>query len=105
MSFAPRTNGQIIVRKTFMGAVTVLCALFVVLSVADYLVLRFRMAKFGPASTTASVTFFYAAPIKGNKVSVYSGQPQTETCVRSIFPWLGYDPCWYAKRHTIQLED
>jgi hypothetical protein len=91
-------------RDVRMIAVIALCVLFLVVYTADYLVMRIRVAAHGAAGPTESVTYFYAAPVKGDKVHVFSDQPQTETCVRSIFPWLGHDPCWYAKRHAIKVE-
>jgi hypothetical protein len=83
-------------------AVCILSALFILCG-GDYLMLRYRMAQHGVDGATSSVTIFYAAPIKGGKFSVFYDQPQTQTCVHSIFPWLGYEPCWYLKRHVIRI--
>jgi hypothetical protein len=73
-------------------------AALLLLYAGDYVVLRFR-----GDSTTSTVTIFDAAPLKDGRVSVFYDQPQTQTCVRSIFPWLGYEPCWYLKRHAIRI--
>jgi hypothetical protein len=98
----PRATGNAIIWNTPMAASIALSALLL-LYAGDYLLLRCRMAARGADGATSSVTVFYAASIKGDKVSVFSDQPQTQTCVRSIFPWLGYEPCWYLKRHAIKL--
>ena len=101
---APQNHArQYTFRDVRMVGVIALCALFLVLCAGDYLVLRVRVAAHGTGGATESVTYFYAAAVKGDKVHVFSDQPQTETCVRSIFPWLGYDPCWYVKRHAIKV--
>jgi hypothetical protein len=26
-----------------------------------------------------------------------------QTWVRSIFPWLGDEPCWYLQRHAVTV--
>ncbi len=56
----------------------------------------------GADAATSTVTTFYAATPKDVKVNVFYDQPETRTCVRSIFPWLGYQPCWYLSRHAIK---
>jgi hypothetical protein len=92
-------------RNALLAAVIALCTLLIVLYAGDYAVLRVRIARHGPNSVLSTVTIFYAAPIKGGKVSIYYDQPQAQPCVRSIFPQLGYAPCWYIRRHAVQLVD
>jgi len=92
-------------RKALFAALVALCALLVILYVADYAVLRVRIARHGPAAVLSTVTVFYAAPLNGGKVSVFYDQPQMQPCVRAIFPQLGHAPCWYIRRHSIQVID
>jgi hypothetical protein len=80
-----------------------LCILFVMVFAADYLTMRCRFALHGVDSVTAHVTTYDAALMKNSKYAVFSDQPQTETCVRSIFPWLRLNPCWYTRRHSVQI--
>jgi hypothetical protein len=90
-------------RRVSIDSVAVcIVSLFFALYGGDYLVLRYRMVAHLDGATS-SVTIFYAAPIKGGKVRLFSDQPQVQTCVRSIFPWRGYQPCWYLKRHAIKI--
>ena len=98
-----RATRTAILRHTLAVTVIAVCSLFIALYVGDYLVLRYRMAAHGADSATSTVPVFYAAPLKGGEFDVYYDSPQTQSCVRSIFPWLGYEPCWYLKRHTISL--
>ena len=79
------------------------CVLFVAIFAGDYLVMRCRFAAHGVDSVTAHITTYDAALLKDSKYAVFSDQPQTETCVRSIFPWLGLNPCWYARRHEVKI--
>jgi hypothetical protein len=92
-------------RKALLAAPIALCSLFIALYAADYAALRYRIARGGPNSILSTVTVFYAAPIKGDKVSVFYDQPQKQTCVNSLFPQLTYTPCWYVRRHTVRLSD
>jgi len=80
-----------------------LCVLFVVLFAGDYLALRYRFARHGVNSVTTKLVTYDAALLKDNKYRVFSDQPQTQTCARSIFPWLGLDPCWYVRRHSVKI--
>jgi len=92
-------------RKALLAAAIALCALSFVLYLGDYAVLRIRIARHGPATVLSTVTIFYATSLKGGKVSVFYDQPQTQPCVRSIFPQLGDAPCWYLRRHAVQIID
>jgi hypothetical protein len=40
----------------------------------------------------------YAIPRKDGRDEFDFGASQSETCVHSLFPHLGYVPCWYARR-------
>ncbi len=44
-----------------------------------------------------------AIPQKGNKVDYEldaESPMESETCVHSLFPHFGYDPCWYVLRKS-----
>jgi hypothetical protein len=94
-----------LMRNALLAIVIALCALLIVAYAGDYAVLHVRIARHGSDSVLSTVTTFYAAPIKGGRMSIYYDQPQLEPCVRSIFPQLGYAPCWYLRRHAVQLVD
>jgi hypothetical protein len=72
--------------------------LVIVLYFGDYIVVRLR----GEPLETVQINKFYAVPQKDGKTSFEPGEPETQTCVNSIFPHLGYSPCWYLKRHKNQ---
>jgi hypothetical protein len=98
-----RATRNALIRNALTSAAIALCTLFIVLYAGDYAVLRYRIARGGSNSVLSTLTILYAAPIRGDKLSVFSGQPETQTCVRSIFPQLSYTPCWYARRHTFRV--
>jgi len=74
---------------------TILLALLLVLYSGDYAVLRMR----GEPTEAMEINKFYAVPQKDGKTEYEPGEPETRTCVNSIFPHLGDSPCWYLKRH------
>jgi hypothetical protein len=43
---------------------------------------------------------FYAIHQKSGKIEFdYSVPPETQTCVASLLPHLGSNPCWYVTTH------
>ena len=86
------------IRRILLAAVFALCAIYV----CDYVVLRVRMAR-GANAGLGSVQVVYGAALKDGRATLFTDQPQIETCVRSIFPHLGYSPCWYASKHAVQI--
>ena len=48
---------------------------------------------------------FYAVRLKGKKVEYMPLENANETCAYSLFPQLGYAPCWYVERHRIRQID
>ena len=85
------------------NAALTLCVLFVAVFAGDYLAMRYRFARHGVNAVTARVVTYDAALLKDNKYAVFGDQPQTQTCVRSIFPWLGLNPCWYVRRRSVNI--
>ena len=81
--------------------VVALVALGVFYAVED---LRFRYV--GPASAgsqTETLTFYYSTRLKNGREQVFYDQPQTEVCVRAVFPHGGRRPCWYARREPVRV--
>ncbi len=78
-----------IIRNAPIAAVIAL-SLFIALYAGDYLLLHARIAVSGADSATSTVTIYYAELLKNGIVSVFYDQPETRTCVRSIFPWHGW---------------
>ncbi len=54
--------------------------------------------------STMQVRPYYAVKLKDGKTEYMFTDPQDETCVHSLFPQLGYRPCWYVgKAKTKEL--
>jgi hypothetical protein len=69
-----------------------------VLYAADSLWVWSRASGASGDGVLGSVTFYIVVPLKNGKTEIYSDQPQTEVCVRALFPHQSHRPCWYAAR-------
>jgi len=47
----------------------------------------------------------YAVRLKGKKVEYMPLENANETCTHSLFPQMGYRPCWYVESHRIRQID
>lgn len=81
-------------------AVLSLAAIFLLVYAGDYAVLRYRIAKNRNPFGSVTVYPYYAVEEKNHKTEFVPENAETDTCVRSLFPHLGYSPCWYLSRHT-----
>jgi hypothetical protein len=76
----------------------------VLLYLGDYLSVRFRIPN-RETLTDVQIEVYYAVGLKGQKTEFMRADPETETCVHSLFPQSGYRPCWYVMRHTTKWID
>ena len=80
-------------------------ALLVLLALAglyagDYLSARYRIPGNRQTLGTVQVQTFYAVRQKDGRIEYLLGGSEAQTCLRSLFPHLGYAPCWYLTRHS-----
>jgi len=76
-----------------------------VVDTGDYAVVRLRVAflKLGTALDSVQMERLYAIALKNGRTEyeLDAQQPEvTVTCVRALFPHLGYSPCWYLRRNS-----
>jgi len=79
-----------------------LTAVVTLVYVADFLYLRIRMRHLMPTEPFESLTRtrVLAIPQKNGKFDFQIDQQlpvETLTCVHSLFPHYGHQPCWYLK--------
>ena len=77
---------------------TAVLILVSILYVGDFISVKLRR---DPLSVV-QINKIYAVPQKGGKTEFDAGEPESQTCVNSIFSHLGYSPCWYVSRHRNQ---
>jgi hypothetical protein len=91
--------------KIWKRAIGTLILVLALLYSGDYLLLRLRIAhpKLGKGLDSVQMERLYAIPLKSGKLE-YEFDPQqpelTVQCARSLFPHLGYAPCWYLRRQS-----
>ncbi len=66
----------------------------------DYLSARYRFPGNRQTLGSVRVQTSYAVRLKDGRIEYLLGDSDTETCVRALFPQLGYPPCWYLTRHA-----
>ena len=67
---------------------------------ADYAWVRIPIPKGRALYGAVTVRPYYDVALKSGKSDFYFLDPQRQTCVNSLFPHLGYSPCWYLRKHT-----
>ena len=82
------------VKRVLIGALIFLSLPYV----ADFVMLLRPIA--GTRNVFGEVTIrpFLAVPQKNHKTEFIRIDPETQTCVHSLFPHFGYSPCWYLNR-------
>jgi hypothetical protein len=68
----------------------------------DYASVRLPIPKGRVVYSTVTVRPYLAVGLKSGKSDLYFFDPQKQTCVNSLFPHMGYNPCWYVRKHTHQ---
>jgi hypothetical protein len=77
-------------KRAALGAILSITAIYM----GDYAVARSTPLE------SVQVQPFYAIHQKSGKIEFdYSVPPETQTCVGSLLPHLGSNPCWYVHRH------
>jgi hypothetical protein len=77
-------------------------ALVAIVYVCDDLSVRYRIPKSHHPFGTVTVRRYDAIPEKNGKTEFAFEEPVAQTCVHSLFPHLGYQPCWYLSHHSEQ---
>jgi hypothetical protein len=73
--------------------------------VGDYASLRYRIPKTRNPFETVKIRRYYAVGLKSGKTEFMFLEPQNQVCVHSLFPHLGYSPCWYLSRRNVKRID
>jgi hypothetical protein len=92
---------ELILQRTVLGLLIALLTVYA----GDYISVRVRSAGKTPGNPidTIQLNPLYAIPQKSGKNDYMFGDPQSETCVHSLFPHYGYTPCWYLKRSAAKI--
>jgi len=91
---------RILLRVVVSGALLV-----IVVYVGDTVSVRYRLPGHRDPLGVIEVDTYYAVLKKDGKTEYMFAGTQTETCVKSIFPHLGCQPCWYLERNRVRRID
>jgi hypothetical protein len=94
------TTGRRLLGILFLRALLGICVAAASAFMIDAGVLRYRAAGNHNAFGTVTVHPYYAFPRKDKKIELVFDDPRDETCAHSLFPQMGYPPCWYLGSHT-----
>jgi hypothetical protein len=82
---------------------------FLVLLAAWYgvedLSIRFRIPNNREPFGAVEVLHYYALHLKSGRLEYNFDRSENEVCTNSLFPHLGYSPCWYVRRHKLKFTD
>jgi hypothetical protein len=96
-------SGKTRLKKILLRIVGALVLLASLIYAGDYLLVRYKDSS--NQFSTVTIQPYYAIHQKNGRTEYDYPAPQTQTCIRSLFPHFGYTPCWYVKRHTDQRID
>ncbi len=100
----PLTGKQVL--GTFLlRALLAVCLAAALAFAIDAALLRYRASTNRHAFSTVTVHPYYSFPRKDKKLELLFEDPRDETCANSLFPQMGYSPCWYLRRHLDQVQN
>jgi hypothetical protein len=76
--------------------------LLFILYLGDYLAIRYPIPKNREQFSVVKIQRYYAVGLKNRKTEFMFLDPENQVCVHSLFPQLGYTPCWYLMRRSLQ---
>ena len=88
-------------KRLVMFALLLLCILYI----GDYLSVRYRIPKSRSQFRVVKIQRYYAVGLKSHKTDFMFLPPENQVCVHSLFPHLGYSPCWYLSRRNVKRID
>lgn len=92
-------------RRNLLRSVVALAVASLALYIGDNLVLRYRVSKNLSPYGSVTVKRYFAIKHKDQRVEFAPADPETRPCVHSLLPQMGYMPCWYAARKTVEQID
>jgi hypothetical protein len=85
-----------------LRVVSIVLASLAIVYLCDDLVVRYRIPRSREPLGTVTIQRYDAISEKNNKTEFDFESPIKVTCVHSLFPHMGYQPCWYLRRHSEQ---
>lgn len=90
---------RVVLVRVLLGLVTAGLIVWLI----DYL--RLRTAPESSRFGSVIVQKYYAVATKSKKTEFMFDEPRPVTCVNSVLPHYGDEPCWYLEKHPKQKVD
>lgn len=88
--------------KLFPRLLLIAAALLLLSYACDYISIAYRIPGGRQQFGSIEVQKVLAVPQKDRKTEYIADPPEQQQCVHSLFPQLGFTPCWYVARHANQ---
>jgi len=92
-------------RRIFLGGVLLLLAIAILTYGIDFALFRARVAANRNPYGSVVVRHYYSVAQKNGRTQFIFDPPAAESCVNSLFPHAGLQPCWYLSRHPERRTD
>jgi len=89
-------------RRIFLGALLFVLGTAVLTFVVDFALFRLRVTTNRNPYGSVVVNHYYAVQQKNGKTQFIFDPPSPQTCVNTLYPQAGMQPCWYLQRHPEQ---
>ena len=101
----PAPNLRVRLKRIFFAVVAVVVGTSILAFGLDYAVFRIRAATHRNAYGSVTVNHYTAVLQKNGKTTLTFDPATPWSCVNSLFPHGGFQPCWYLRRHPDQRTD
>jgi hypothetical protein len=88
--------------KLFPRLLLIAAALLLLSYGCDYISIAYRIPGGRQQFGSIEVQKLLAVPQKDRKTEYIADPPEQQQCVHSLYPQLGFTPCWYVARHANQ---
>jgi hypothetical protein len=92
-------------KRSLVRSLVVFGVALLTLYIGDNLVLRYRIWRNLQPYGSVLVKRYFAIKHKDQRVEFVATDPQQRPCAHSLLPQLGYKPCWYVSRTTVERID
>jgi hypothetical protein len=92
-------------RQILVGTVVFFAAAAILTYGVDFGLFRLRVVMNRNPYGSVVVNHYYAVLQKNGKTQLIFDPPAPATCVNTLLPHSGMQPCWYLRRHTDQRTD
>jgi hypothetical protein len=79
--------------------ILILVGLGALVYAGDYASVKIPIPKGRSPLSTVVVQPYLDVGLKSGKSDFYFLDAQKQTCVNALFPHMGFQPCWYVRKH------